>query len=205
MRFHLGEMPEDDTFDPASEGWIHLREPATGRLMLAAVPLGVAMAAAAVATWSLIAPVSEWNRAWSSFSFTITLPALLGWIGLLLGFVLLHELLHAVPVAMTGSWDELVLGFWPRHLAPYFATTGPVPRNVQLASGALPLVTLTVLPIVVGAALSARSAWLIALSALNAAASGADLIVLFLYARQIPSTALVRNKGDSTWWKEPAV
>jgi len=198
-------MPEDETFDPASEGWIRLREPAVGRLMFAAVPLGVAMAAAVVAIWSLIVPAATWSQAGGSLSFTLTLPALLGLIGVLFGFVLLHELLHAVPIMLTGSWAELVVGFWPRHLAPYFAATGPVPRNVQLTSGALPLVALTLLPILLAAALSVHSPWLIALSALNAAASGADLIVLFLYARQIPSTAVVRNKGYSTWWKESAV
>ena len=69
----------------------------------------------------------------------------------------------------------------------------------------MPLVALTLLPILLAAALSVHSSWLLALSASNAAASGADLIVLFLYARQIPNSAVIRNKSYSTWWKEPAV
>lgn len=204
MRFRLGPVPEYERFDPVAEGWTPLREPAAGALLLAAVPVGIAMAALVVWIWSLIAPVSGLGRAGDGFSMTITLPGLLRGILLLAGFVLLHELLHAVPVMLAGSWDDLVIGFWPRHLAPYFATLGAVPRNTQLVSGALPFLTLTMLPVLVAAGWSVYSPWLLALSSLNAAASGADLIAFMLYARRIPSAAMVRNQGYATWWRAPA-
>lgn len=160
------------------------------------------MTALVVWIWSLVVPISELGPVGDGFSMTITLPGVLVGTLLLMGFVLLHELLHAVPVMLTSSWDDLVIGFWPRHFTPYFATLGSVPRNVQLVSGVLPLLVLTLLPMLVAAGLAVHSLWLLALSALNAAGCGADLIALALYSRQIPSKAMVRNQGYSTWWKE---
>ena len=203
MRFHLGEIPEDDTFNPEKEGWIRLREPSAGMLMFAAVPLGIAMAAAVVSIWYFIMNASPLGEAGNGFSFTITLPILLVCIVILIGFGLLHELLHAVPILLTRSWDDLLIGFWPRHLSAYFATFAPVSRNLQLASGALPLFALTLLPMLLAVGFSSNSPWLVVLSSLNAAASGADLIILVLYAQRIPNNAVVRNQGYSTWWKKP--
>lgn len=205
MRFHLGPIPQDEGFDPAAEGWTRLREPSAAALMLPAVPLGVAMAALVVWIWSLIVPLSELGLDDGGFSTTITLLDLLRGTLYLMGFVLLHELLHAVPVMLTGLWDDLVIGFWPRHFVPYFATLGAVPRNVQLVSGSLPFVSLTLLPLLIVAWMPVHGLWLIALSTLNAAACGADLIVFLLYARQMPSAAMVRNQGYSTWWNTSAV
>ncbi len=163
------------------------------------------MAALTVWIWSLILPLSELGIGSEGFSATINLMDLLRGTLFLMGFVLLHELLHAVPVMLTGSRDDLVIGFWPRHFVPYFATLGAVPRNIQLVSGALPFVSLTLMPLLIATGLSVHGLWSVAISSLNAAACGADLVVFVLYCRQIPATAMVRNQGYSTWWNTSAV
>lgn len=203
MRFRLGPIPEDERFDPVAEGWTPLKEPSAGTLLSVAVPTGMIMAALVAWMWSLIWPVSDFGLGAEGFSLTVTLPGLLGGTLLVMAFVWLHELLHAVPLMLTGSWDDIVFGFWPRRLVPYVATLGAAPRNVQLTSGVLPLVVMTLAPLLVAAVLSLYSPWLLLLSASNAAASGADLIALMLYVRQIPASAAVRNQGYSTWWKDP--
>lgn len=201
MRFNLGPIPEDEAFDPVDEGWTPLREPSSAALMLVAIPVGIGMAAAVVWVWSVITPALGRVVGDDGFSASVSLGGLLSGLLALMGFVVLHELLHAIPVLLTGSRDAVVFGFWPRYLAPYFSTFEAVPRDVQLVSGALPFLVLTVLPLLFAAISALDSVWLLAVSALNAAACGGDLIVLGLYARQIPSNALVRNQGYSAWWK----
>ena len=62
------------------------------------------------------------------------------------GFVLLHEFLHAAPVVIAESARGVVVGFWPRYVAPYFAYVDALTRRVQRACRVAPLVVLTALP-----------------------------------------------------------
>lgn len=95
---------------------------------------------------------------------------------------------------------NLVIGFWPRHLAPYIAFAGPLPRGTQLLSGILPFPVLTVLPFLVALTVPATAWWMAGLSILNVMGSGADVVRVVLLARQVPAGALVRNQGYATWW-----
>lgn len=201
MRFHLGPVPEDPEFDPEVDGWIRLREPRPGVLLRVAIPLGMLMAASLLFVWSLIVPFGGLS---GSFSLTITLPGLLVATGALIGFVLVHEALHAVPAMLVGSLDGIVVGFWPRHLAPYVAYTGALSREAQLVSGVMPLVLLTGLPLALGIAIPAAVWWMVGLSVVNVLGSAADLIMLGLIAHQVPRGATIRNQGFATWWR-PAV
>lgn len=198
MRFHVGPIPEDPHFNPEGDGWVRLREPRPGHLFLAAVPLGMLLAVALVFVWSLIV---RFEAPADSFSVTVSLPSLLTGAAALGGFVLLHETLHALPALVAGSSDAVIVGFWPRHLAPYMAYTGALTREVQLVSGATPFILLTLLPIVVAVVLPAVVWWMIALSVLNVLGSAADLIMLLLLIRQVPPGAVIQNQGFATWWR----
>lgn len=198
MRFALGPIPEDATFHPEAEGWTLLREPRTAHLMLAAIPLGVLMSGGLALVWSLVLPPMALP---DSFSAIITLPGLLAAILVLVGFVLLHEFLHAAPAVIAGSPDGVVVGFWPRYVAPYFAYVDALPRRVQLACGVAPLVVLTALPFGVALAFPSVAWWMAGISVANALGSAADLVMLVLIVRQVPANALTRSQGHATWWR----
>jgi hypothetical protein len=200
VRFHVGPIPEDATFDPEAGEWTLLREPGTTRVMLTAIPLGALMSGVLTLVWILFVPL---DLPGDSLSFTITLPGLLLAFLLLTGFALLHEFLHAVPAVIAGSSSSVIIGFWPRYFAPYFAYLGALPRNVQLACGVAPLLGLTMLPFGIALVFPAVAVWMAALSVVNVLGSAADMVMLALILRQVPSGAFVRNQGRFTWWRLP--
>ena len=201
MRFHVGAIPEEPAFDPRSDGWHALREPRAGVLMLIAVPLGMLLAVAVALAWARMLTFGPPSDA---FTLTITLPGLVGGALALLAFLAIHEALHVVPALVAGSSRHVVVGFWPRYAAPYVAYTGELSREVQLVSGALPLIVLTVLPFIVAWVVPATRSWMAALSIVNTLGSGADLIMLTLMLKQVPARATIRNHGQATWWKPAA-
>ncbi len=156
------------------------------------------MAGVLVFVWSLIV---RFEAPADSFELTISLPGLLAAATAVVGFILLHEALHALPAMIAGASSGVVVGFWPRHLVPYVAYTGSLSREAQLVSGASPFVVLTLLPFVVSLAIPAVAWWMVGLSVLNVLGSAADLIMLWLLMRQVPRGAVIRNQGFTTWWR----
>lgn len=201
MRFHVGAIPEEPAFDPRSDGWHALREPRAGVLMLIAVPLGMLLAVAVALAWTRVIVFSPPPDA---FALTITLPGLMGSALALLAFLAIHEALHVVPALVAGSSRHVVVGFWPRYAAPYVAYTGELSREVQLVSGALPLIVLTVAPFAVAWVVPVAGPVMAALSIVNTLGSGADLMMLTLILKQVPARATIRNHGQATWWKPAA-
>lgn len=201
MRFHVGPIPEDPSFSPEAEGWELLREPPTAHLMLMAIPLGVLLAVLVALGWSLLVPL---DMPGGAFAVTITLPGLAISLVAVAVFVLAHEALHAVPALWAGSHSAVVVGFWPRYLAPYVAYLGALPRAAQLWCGVAPLLALTVLPVLVALAAPPAALWMAGISVLNTLGSAADLVMLALIVRQVPQGAMVRNQGHATWWRAAA-
>lgn len=201
VRFKFGPIAEDPGFDPEGDGWVRLREPRPGHLLLIAVPLGIVMAAAVAFVWSLIVHIDVPS---TSFVITVSLPGLLTASAALLGFMFVHETLHALPAMIAGSPREVVVGFWPRHLAAYVVYTGALAREAQLISGVTPFVALTLVPFGVALMAPSTASWMAGLSVLNTLGSAADLIMLLLLVRQVPRGAVVRSQGFATWWRPTA-
>jgi hypothetical protein len=199
VRFRLGPVSEDPEFDPEGDGWVRLRGPRPGHLLLVAVPLGLLMAGVVL---FFLSPILRFEAPEASLSLSASLPDLLAAAAAaLVGFIILHEILHASPTMVAGSSNGAVAGFWPRHLAPCVAFAGALSREAQLFSGALPFVLLTPLRFVVALVIPAATSWMAALSALNALGSAADLLMLGLLGRQAPGGAVVRNQGLATGWR----
>jgi hypothetical protein len=149
-----------------------------------------------------LSPILRFEAPEASLSLSASLPDLLAAAAAaLVGFIILHEILHASPTMVAGSSNGAVVGFWPRHLAPCVAFAGALSREAQLFSGALPFVLLTPLRFVVALVIPAATSWMAALSALNALGSAADLLMLGLLGRQAPRGAVVRNQGLAAWWR----
>jgi hypothetical protein len=191
----------DEAFDPEAQGWNRLREPRPGVLMVSAIPLGMLAALPFVWLWSLILTVPAAVGDGSGVSFTVTLPQFVGFVAVIIGGVLLHEALHAVPLVIAGRSEDLIVGFWSRHLVPYVAFMSALPLRTQLLSGILPLPVLSGLPLLAALVLPSAAWWLALLSVVNVLGSGADLIMLQLLIRQVPRQAIIRNQGFATWWR----
>jgi hypothetical protein len=68
----------------------------------------------------------------------------------------------------------------------------------------MPLLVLSVLPIVACAALGLAQHDVVVLSLLNALVSGQDVLTMILVLAQVPAHGLVRQRRDATvWWQGP--
>ncbi len=198
MRIRIGPAPEDPDFDPERDGWTRLREPRPSVLLAVAIPLGILLGGLAALAWSPIVPIEAPG---ADLSLSVSVPGLLGVLAALVGFMALHEALHALPVLLGGSREDITVGFWPRHLAPYVSYVGELSRRTQLLSGVTPFVLLTLVPVVVALVAPDTARWMRGLSVLNCLGSSADVILLALIARQVPKNAVTRSQGFATWWR----
>jgi hypothetical protein len=125
-------------------------------------------------------------------------------LGVLAGIPLLiaiHELLHAVCYPGGLRTSQTTIGVWPARLLFYATYLGPMSRNRYLWVYACPFVVLTLLPLVVAAVLRTTPVAIAAMSILNGFFACGDQTCMTLLAWQVPSAAIVRNRGWETWWK----
>ncbi len=197
MRFHLGPIPASEGFRPAETGWSKLREPGVSSIAWMSVLAGVPVGAAIVAWHWLVQPLPPLTFVSSSGPRGVLALAFL-----CVATMLAHELLHALAQPGAGRSAATVLGLWPAKGVLYAHYDGALSRNRHLLVGAAPLVVLSVLPLV-GWALLGRSHWVVtAVAAINAAGACGDMLGMVLIVAQVPRTALVRNLGYDTWWRD---
>jgi hypothetical protein len=122
----------------------------------------------------------------------------------LAGLLAIHEIIHALLHPGNGTTGSTVLGVTFRPMLLYAAYLGAIGRNRYVAVLLAPLVLLSVLP----ASLSATglldiafSPLLVALTVVNAASSGVDLLGAALILWQVPGHSVLQNHGWPTYWK----
>jgi hypothetical protein len=191
MRFHIGAIPEALDFTPDSS-WRALREPSPWLMQFLALPIGVATAAIVGFLWFRITPLEEMTG-------TLSIPAFLLSFA---GIVVVHELIHAVIHPMAGRSPHSILGLWPSRMLFYAAYTGELTRNRFVAILLMPLVIISFLPLLIAAVAQATSGWAAFVSAFNALLACCDIFGAGLVLVQVPSTAIVRNQGWRTYWRE---
>ncbi len=210
MKVHFGAPPPDPDFHPEREGWTKLREPDPIILQLIATPVAMLNLAILLAAWAALAwlqpravPAFDWTSVvnpWPTLASSFSLiTAIIG----IFGLIAAHELVHAL--GYPGGWktNRTLIGIWPAKFLFYASHLGPVSRNRFLFVCGLPLLVLTVLPLM-GAALSQHiTVGLAAVSIANGTFTCGDQVIVAMIASQIPKTALVRNQGWETWWKLP--
>ncbi len=218
MRFHFGAFPEDQSFNPEAEGWVALREGNLGAVHLMALPASVGL----FLLWLLLAfftfPADLLTPKATQLSDTVVriqfpvyetatwpLLAVLG--AILILFIPVHELLHAICCPGWGLSSKTVFGAWPSRGFFYIHHDGPMRRNRFLLVLGAPYLALSLLPLALMAILRVTGwtaevmislAWLSLLGSLFA---GGDLVSAGSLLAQIPSTAMVRNKGRISYWK----
>jgi hypothetical protein len=191
MRFHLGAIPTSQDFVPDGS-WRSLRQPPSPMIEnLLALPIGVVAAAVVAALWFLVTPLRDITPAMS-------LPA---YLLLFAGFVVVHELIHALVHPMAGLSPRSILGFWAS-LGFYAHYDGEMSRNRLVACLLMPLLLISIVPLLVSAVTQVSFGWVAFVSAFNALGACVDLLLAGSILFQIPATAIVRFKSWRIFWRE---
>lgn len=191
MRFVMGPVPEDPSFQPDAEGWNAIREPDPVRMQIIALPVMIAtgfLAFAAIAYGTEI----PWENVLDHLlaAFLIMIP--------------IHELMHALAAPSFGTTRKTVVGFWPSRLLFYAHHDGELSRRRFMVILLLPTLALTVLPLLACVLLRWDAPFVAAIAAANVIGASGDLVGLAILLTQIPRRAVVRNKGWRTYWKNVA-
>ncbi|MBP7050042.1 MAG: DUF3267 domain-containing protein [Phycisphaerae bacterium] len=117
------------------------------------------------------------------------------------GMVVVHELLHVVVHPMSGRSPDSIVGFGPS-IGFYGHYGGEMTRNRFVAILLAPLVVISFVPLLVAAVAQVASGWAAFVSAFNAFLACADILDAGLVLFQIPATAIVRQQGWRTYWRE---
>ena len=158
------------------------------RMQLYALPLLVIVAVVVGSVIAFATPVT----------ITLTMQAMLI---VFVPMIVVHELVHAIAHPGNGRSEKSLVGFWPSHLLFYAHYEGEMSRNRFLTILLMPTIVLTIIPLLFLIALRLDSKWLAALALANGVGACGDLLGVLLLVFQIPSNAIVRNKGWRTFWK----
>ena len=191
MRFHFGAVPESPDFSPDAS-WKPMREPRPWLIQFIALPIGIVTTAFVWILWDGFTPV-RLNP------FTMELVPL---VALCLGLPVVHELIHAALHPGAGRSSRTILGVWPKCGMFYAYYDGELSRNRLVAIALMPLFVMTILPLVVSAALGSASEWVAFVSCLNALCASGDVLVAGMFLFQVPPNATLRNQGWKTYWRE---
>jgi len=202
VRFRIGTVPDDATFFPTADGWIRLKEPKFGWMVLMALPVSVLVVSGLSFLWSLAlrmrgAPLAAQG---------VVTPGVAGII--VLGFaalIIAHEFLHLLALPRLGMGADTVLGFWPQTMTPYVAYEGETSRARQIVVGLAPFVALSVVPLLAGTLFGPPPLWMVMMSLLNGVGASADIVGAALVVSQVPRLGRVRSKGLATWWRDVPV
>lgn len=190
MRLHFGAIPSSPDFVPVAP-WKQLRQPPSPWIEnLLALPIGVIAAVTVATLWFLVTPLRGITPAMS-------LPVLLLSIA---GFVVVHELIHALGHPMAGLSPRSILGFWAA-LGFYAHYDGEMSRNRLITILLMPFVIISLVPLLVAAITQAASGWVAFISVLNALGACVDLLLAGSVLIQIPATAIVRFKSWRIFWR----
>lgn len=190
MRFHLGPIPSSPDFVPDA-AWRSLRAPPPWLGGLLALPIGVVAAVVVVMLWLLVMPLRD-------IASAVSLPVLLFSFA---GIVVVHELIHALVHPMAGRSPHSILGFWPS-VGFYANYDGEMSRNRLVTIMLMPLLIISIVPLLVSAVTQVASGWVAFVSAFNAFLSCADMLDAGLVLFQIPANRIVRFHGWRIYWRE---
>jgi hypothetical protein len=186
MRLHIGEIPDSPEFLPDAS-WTRMREPAPWLMQLCALPAGVALAAALGVLWMILTPLGRGP-----------VPSSREVVGALLVIVPAHEGLHLAMHPRTG---DSIIGFWPSRLLFYTHYHNQLLCRRYLGVLLMPVVALSLIPLVACGLAATPSAFLAVASVANALFASGDLFAVGLLLAQVPLGATLRNKGWRVYWK----
>jgi len=193
MKFRFGAMPEDPEFGPESERWVAVREPGPGKIQLIAIVTAVFV--------GLLLQLLFWLAGANVSPLQNIRNAPIG-LGIMLGIIPIHELLHLLCFPCFGLNKKSIIGFWPKMFVPYVYYDGVLSRNRYMLICACPVIVLSAIPVLVSFIKPDISVIIVAVSYLNCLVCGVDLVSIFLVVKQVPSDAVVRLNGFRGYWRK---
>ncbi len=178
MKFVLGPIPEDPTFDPDAFGWRSLKEPDPVALNFIALPVAGVML-------GILLLFIRWFT-------TMRTGEVMG--PLLIAFVVIipiHESVHALLTPRFGTTSKTLLGCWPARILFYAYYEGEISRARFIVVLIGPTVMITVVPLLTIALFSLNAPWIASAAVANGIGSAGDLVGLFVMLSQIPRHAVV--------------
>lgn len=219
MRFHLGPFPENKKFDPESEGWTAFPDVNLDTIHLRALRASLVLFLLWVPLFLLVFPIELVTPQTIQISpnvFRIQIPILHipFWriltilIATLILFIPVHELVHALCCPGWGLSADTVLGIWLPKGFLYVFHDGPMSRNRFLFVLFAPYLFLSLLSlalIMIFRSIGWTPELILGLtwtSLLGSLLAGGDFVSLCtLLSSKVPSTALIRNNGQKSYWK----
>jgi hypothetical protein len=212
MRLHFGAIPSSPDFTPDTL-WKSLGYPSPWMEKLVAFPIGMFAAVVVAVLWFAITPLQDVT---SLPAFLVSFATIIGSFGLyptptmsfpgflfsFAGIVVVHELLHVAVHPMSGRSAHSIVGFWPSGGVFYGHYAGEMTRNRFVAILLMPLVVISFVPLLVAAVAQVASGWVAFISAFNAFCACGDILLAGLVLFQTPATAIVRQQGWRTYWRE---
>jgi hypothetical protein len=190
MPLHLGAIPSAPDFVPDA-AWRSLRQLSPWLEKLLLLPIGVAAAVVVAVLWFLVTPLREITPAMSLPAFLLSFA----------GMAIVHELIHALVHPMAGRSPHSILGFRPA-VGFYAHYDGELSRNRLVAILLMPLLIISIVPLLVSAVTQVSSGWVAVVSELNAFCACADMLEAGWVLFQIPATGIVRYRSLRIYWRE---
>jgi len=186
MRLHIGEIPDSPDFIPDTT-WTLMREPTPWVMQLFALPVGLGVALVLAVLWMTLTPLARSPAPSAGQLFAA-----------LLATVPAHEALHLAMHPRTG---DSIVGFWPSRLLFYTHYHNQLACRRFLFVLLMPGVLLSLVPLLACALTATASAFLAAVSVVNAVFASGDLFAAGLVLARVPRDATLRNKGWRVYWK----
>jgi len=204
MRFHIGSIPKDSTFQPDREKWFSIHQPGFALKQMLAFPVAILISLFLLVCFSLILDNSD-----SSNQGLITISSSNWWqLPLVMVFFApLHELLHALCHPGAGMSNKTIIGIQPKNFSIFTHYEDSMTRTRLLVTMIMPFILLSIVPIAVLSFFQMMSlgmemvSLLILLSIFNGMASSADIMVFTLVLFQIPNHAITKGHRWKIYWK----
>ncbi|HDS44510.1 MAG TPA: DUF3267 domain-containing protein [Methanomicrobia archaeon] len=185
--------------DLQDRGWVRVREPKRALMtLLVSLPFMAVTAALTIGIFTLFSAVSleDLGFAGSSFSFSISLPLVLG----ILAVLVFHELFHLLLIPDVLRSDSTGVGITA--LGAFVYTEDVLSRSRYLLITLTPFTIISLLfPIVLGIAGLLTPSFFFPIL-LNSMSSSVDLLTAILVLTQVPPGASLVSTGSITCWKK---
>ncbi len=192
MRLHIGAIPIPADFRPDAL-WKPLRAPSPWMALLVAFPIGIVAAGVVGGLWLVLTPLDLHD---------VTSLSLWAYLLSVAGMVVVHELIHVAVHPMSGRSPHTIVGIGGPTSGVYAHYEGEMTRNRFVAILLAPLVVISFVPLLAAAAIQVSCGWVAFISAFNAFGACLDILDAVLVGFGIPATAIVRQQGLRTYWRE---
>ena len=188
MRFVKGTIPENAAFQPEANGWKYIKDIGLRWQVWISYPL--AAPAAILLCWISGFHLSELTP--TKFLFI--------WLGFW-SLIPLHEYIHILFMPRPRSKDAVIIGYEEEEGVICAFYDGEQKKEELIISLAAPLFFISIMPAILLMMLGIHIPVLNGILILHAVGSGMDIYSILTILFQVPNGALVRSKGERSYWR----